>query len=320
MKWSGKMSKIIQEFTDGDKLVIKVLLHSVSRGVTNKGAPYLSFTLQDKSGTMDAKYWNVTEEQLPLYKAGMLVEAHGDVLSHNKQLQFRIQSLNILDRSTADLREYVKASPIPRAVLKERIETHVNTIKNDNIKRIIEAMLHEYEKDFYAYPAASKNHHDFVGGLATHVLGMIELAKSVCALYPLLNRDLLIGGVVVHDLGKLIELSGPVITEYTIEGKLLGHISIMQAKITQVAQSLGIEGEEVILLRHMILSHHGVYEYGSPVLPMIPEAEILYFIDNMDARMNTMEKALDITEPGEFSQRIFALENRMFYKSKISKE
>ncbi|MEG0290377.1 MAG: HD domain-containing protein, partial [Erysipelotrichaceae bacterium] len=129
-----------------------------------------------------------------------------------------------------------------------------------------------------------------------------------------------IGGVLVHDLGKLIELSGPVITEYTLEGKLLGHISIMQAKLTSVAKEQKIEGEEVTLLRHMILSHHGVYEYGSPVLPMIPEAEILYFIDNMDARMNTMEKALNQVEPGEFTPRIFALENRMFYKSKLVKE
>ncbi|MEG0841583.1 MAG: HD domain-containing protein [Erysipelotrichaceae bacterium] len=314
------MSKTIEEFIDGDKLTIKVLIHNVTRGVTNKGAPYLSFVLQDKSGTMDAKFWNVSEEMLGVYKAGMLVEVNGDVLSHNKQLQFRIQSMNILDRSSVDLRDYIKASPIPRAVLKEKIEEHINAIKNEKIKTIVQALINEYETDFYAYPAASKNHHDFVGGLATHVLGMIELAKRICALYPLLNQDLLVGGVLVHDLGKLIELSGPVITEYTLEGKLLGHISIMQAKLTSVASEQKIEGEEVTLLRHMILSHHGVYEYGSPVLPMIPEAEILYFIDNMDARMNTMEKALNQVEPGEFTPRIFALENRMFYKSKLVKE
>lgn len=318
MKWSGKMSKTINEFIDGDKLSVKLLISSVNKGVTNKGAPYLSFVFQDKTGSIDAKYWNVTEDLLNLYKAGMLVEATGDVLSHNKQIQFRVQSLQILDRSTVNLSDFVKASPISRATLKEKITGYVEEIKNDKIKRIVHEMIHEYESDFYAYPAASKNHHDFVGGLATHVLGMIELGKRVAALYPLLNEDLLIGGIVVHDLGKLIELSGPVITEYTTEGKLLGHISIMQAKLSQIADKLGIEGEEVVLLRHMILSHHGVYEYGSPVLPMIPEAEILYFIDNMDARMNTMEKALAGVEPGEFTARVFALENRSFYKSKLN--
>ncbi|MEG1732689.1 MAG: HD domain-containing protein, partial [Longicatena sp.] len=124
------------------------------------------------------------------------------------------------------------------------------------------------------------------------------------------------GGVILHDIGKLIELSGAIVTEYTMEGKLLGHISIMQSMVDNKAKELGIEGEEVILLRHMILSHHGVYEYGSPVLPMIPEAEMLYLIDNMDARMNTIEKALKQINPGEFTTRIFALENRCFYKSK----
>ncbi len=319
MKWSGKMSKLLNELSDGEHITIHVLVTQVNKGITAKGSPYLSFILQDKSGTMDAKYWNVREEYLQLYKPGMLVSASGDILSHNKQLQFRISSLEILDRSEVDLREFVQSSNIPRLELKNNIEKFIHTIQNKNIQSILLALLEEYEKDFYAYPAASKNHHNFVGGLATHVLGMLKLANQVCELYPTLNRDLLFGGVLLHDLGKLIELSGPIITEYTMEGKLLGHISIMQAKVASVAEHLNIEGEEVILLRHMILSHHGVYEYGSPVLPMLPEAEILFYIDNMDAKMNAMEKALEQVQPGEFTPRIFSLDNRSFYKSNLKK-
>lgn len=311
------MNKTIKELVDGDKLSITVLLSTINKGVTNKGAPYLSIALQDKTGTMDAKYWNVTEEQLALYKPGMVGEVSGDVLSHNKQLQFRIVSIRVLDRSTVDLSEFVQASPIPRAQLKEEILNIVKDIQNEAIAKIVDYILHDYEVDFFAYPAASKNHHNFVGGLATHVLGMLQLAEQICNLYPLLNRDLLYGGVILHDIGKLVELSGPVITEYTMEGKLLGHISIMQAKVAQAAEKLAIEGEEVVLLRHMILSHHGVYEYGSPVLPLIPEAEMLYFIDNMDARMNSLQKAMDTVEEGEFTPKIFSLENRSFYKSKL---
>ncbi|MCI8270711.1 MAG: HD domain-containing protein [Erysipelotrichaceae bacterium] len=311
------MSKTIHELLDGDKLSVTVLLSTVNKGVTNKGAPYLSIVLQDKSGTMDAKFWNVSESQLALYKPGMVAEVSGDVLSHNKQLQFRINSIHVLDRSTLDLSEFVQASPIPRAQLKEEIMEMVASIRNDVIRKIVEEILAEYETDFFAYPAASKNHHNFVGGLATHVLGMLKLAEDVCALYPMLHRDLLLGGVLLHDIGKLVELSGPVITEYTMEGKLLGHISIMQAKVAQVADRLQLEGEEVILLRHMVLSHHGHYDYGSPVLPMLPEAEMLYFIDNMDARMNSLQKAIDPIEEGEFTPRIFSLENRSFYKSKL---
>ncbi|MGN1344170.1 MAG: HD domain-containing protein, partial [Traorella sp.] len=121
----------------------------------------------------------------------------------------------------------------------------------------------------------------------------------------------------LHDIGKCEELSGPVITEYTIEGRLLGHISIMQAIVMQVAKENHLEGEEVMLVRHMILAHHGEYEYGSPVLPMIPEAEILHYIDNIDARMNVFSKIYDGVEDGEFTPRQFALENRAFYKSKL---
>lgn len=319
MKWSGTMSKLINELQDGDKETLTLLVQQVTKGVTAKGAPYLSFQLQDKTGLMDAKYWSVTQEELDMYKAGMIGEFKCDVLSHNKQLQLRIHTIEILDRSQVDLAEYVQSAPLSRAELKVRIEKEIASIENEKLKAVIEKLVGEYGLDFYSYPAASKNHHAFVGGLAFHILSMIDLANAICKLYPLLDRDLLVSGVILHDLGKLVELSGPVITEYTMEGKLLGHISIMQAKVMEAAHQLGIEGEEIILLRHMILSHHGKYEYGSPVLPLIPEAEILNYIDNMDARMNTFERTFEQVEPGEFTPRIFSLENRSFYKSKNKK-
>ena len=189
-------------------------------------------------------------------------------------------------------------------------------MKNAIYRNITIALLEDCDRDFFAYPAASRIHHDFVGGLATHVLGMMKLGEYFATLYPMLDRDLLISGIIVHDIGKLTELSGPVITEYTLEGKLLGHISIMQAKIAQKAEQLGYSGEEVTLLKHMVLAHHGEYEYGSPVLPMIPEAEMLHYIDNIDARMNILDKEFVKTQSGDFTQRIFAMENRSFYKAK----
>ena len=146
---------------------------------------------------------------------------------------------------------------------------------------------------------------------------MLRIANAICELYPSLNKDLLFSGITLHDLGKTIELSGPVVPEYTVEGKLLGHISISQAIIKETADEMHISGEEVVLLQHMILAHHGKNEYGSPVLPQIKEAEVLYLIDNMDARINMLDKALETVEPGSFSKRVFALENRAFYKPKI---
>lgn len=313
------MNKQICDLQDGDKIAIKLLISQVNKGVTNKGAPYLSFVLQDKSGVIDAKYWNVNEAQLDLYKAGMIALFNADVLAHNRQLQIRIQSMEVLDRRKEELIDYVRSSNIPKAQLQEEIYAVINAMHNETYQLITKTLLQECEKDFFTYPAASRIHHDFVGGLATHVLGMIKVGKAVCALYPLLDEDLLMSGIILHDIGKLNELSGPVITEYTLEGKLLGHISIMQAKVCECADKLNIHQEEVTLLRHMILSHHGEYEYGSPVLPLIPEAEMLHYIDNIDARMNVLDKAFAATEAGDFTQKLFALDNRMFYKAKDKK-
>ena len=130
---------------------------------------------------------------------------------------------------------------------------------------------------------------------------MLKVAESFCTLYPTLNKDLLYSGITLHDLGKTIELSGPVVPEYTLEGKLLGHISISNAMIKETADKLHIEGEEVTLLQHMILAHH----------------EILYLIDNIDARMAMMDKALETVEYGKFTKRVFSLENRALYKPKM---
>ncbi|MFR1699093.1 MAG: 3'-5' exoribonuclease YhaM family protein [Clostridium sp.] len=310
------MSSKIKELYDGYKGELKAMIISVNRGVTAKGAPYLSFVFQDKSGSIDAKYWNVSEELLRRFEPGMLVVMSGDVLCHQKQLQFRVQQMKELDE-TANVADYVKEGPVSQQELRENIQLYVDDITNTVMKQLVCGILQDHEKDFFEYPAATRNHHDFFSGLATHVLGMLQLAEQLCHLYPLLDKDLLYSGVILHDVGKTVELSGAIVSEYTTQGKLLGHISIMQAEVLAKAKELGVEdSEETMLLRHMILSHHGVYEYGSPVLPMVPEAEMLHMIDNIDARMNTLSKALEPVQDGGFTQRVFALENRSFYKSR----
>ena len=144
---------------------------------------------------------------------------------------------------------------------------------------------------------------------------MLKLADQLIEVYSYLDADLLYAGVILHDIGKVKEFTGPIVPAYSIEGSLVGHISIGHAMVKEMAEELHIEGEEVYLLEHMILSHHGKQEFGSPVLPQIPEAEALTLIDNVDARMNMFEKALHDTEPGSYSARIFGLENRNVYKS-----
>jgi 3'-5' exoribonuclease len=219
-----------------------------------------------------------------------------------------------------DLSEYVMSSRMSREEQKQKINGYICSISNANLKTLVQGMYDKVGKKFYDYPAASRIHHNYLGGLAEHTLGMAALADDVAGLYPFLNRDLLISGVLVHDLGKTAELGGVISSEYTEEGRLTGHISIGHGWLMEVAEQKGLEHtEEALLLRHMILSHHGKQEFGSPVLPEVPEAEALSLIDNMDARMNTLNQTLSTVKPGQWSQRLFALENRQFYRSKLEK-
>ncbi len=317
-KWYGQMSRInISAFTEQEKIMTTLLVNTLNPGVTNNGAPYVSFTLQDKTGSIDAKLWDAKEEMLEGVKAGSVVLINGEVLRYKGVLQLRLYNLSLVNPAETNPADYVASTTLSDAYMHQRIEEALKSIQDPVIRQVSEKVMDEYKDRFYTYPAAARNHHDFVGGLATHVIAMIDLANSFCILYPALNRDLLISGILLHDLGKVIELSGPILTEYTLVGKLVGHISIMQSKVHEVAETLGLaDSEQVTLMRHMILSHHGEYEYGSPVLPLIMEAEILNYIDNIDARMNMFSKALSGIEEGNFTARIYALENRIFYKPK----
>ena len=145
---------------------------------------------------------------------------------------------------------------------------------------------------------------------------MLDIAAHLTNLYEPMNKDLLFTGIILHDLGKLNELEGPIAFHYTVEGRLLGHISIMVSEIRECAHKLGIESETPLLLEHMVLSHHGVPEYGSPVLPLTKEAMLLSLIDNLDSKMVVASKALADTKKGEFSSKIFPLDGRCLYNPK----
>lgn len=307
----------IQGLVEGEKINTSLLITNMNKGITNAGAPYISFTFQDQTGTIEGKLWDVKEEMISLIEAGKVVQVTGDVLKYRNANQLRLYGLSPLKETDFNPADYVVSTSLTLEFMQKRINETLDSMKNPIYQAVCKSAISQYIDKIYVYPAAAKNHHDFVGGLATHMIAMIDLAESFCVLYPILNRDLLLSGVILHDLGKMEELSGPILTEYTLEGKLVGHISIMQSKVTEIATKLGVETtEQVTLMRHMILSHHGEYEFGSPVLPMIMEAEMLNYIDNVDARMNMLTKALDQVKEGEWTGRVFALENRSFYKPK----
>lgn len=307
----------ISSFVEGEKIQTSLLITQMNRGITNSGAPYLSFVLQDQSGSIDAKLWDAKDELLSGVEAGKVVLVSAEVLKYRNALQLRIYSLTKLEDNQFNPSDYVMATDLSLEFMQKRIHETLSSMQDVVYRDVCTSIIEDLQEKLYSYPAAAKNHHDFVGGLATHMISMLDLGEAFCTLYPMLNRDLLLAGILLHDLGKIDELSGPILTEYTVEGKLVGHISIMQSKVAEKAKALGYQdSEQVTLMRHMILSHHGEYEFGSPVLPMVMEAEMLTFIDNVDARMNMFAKALESVKPGEWTPRIFPLENRSFYKPK----
>lgn len=310
-------NKKVKDFKEGDHISTNLLIGSLTRGIANNGKPYLSLSLQDSTKAIDAKLWDVKPEIEKELGVGKVFNFDLEVNTYKNNIQAKVLKVFPVDSKSIDINDFVFTSPIPKDELRSNIASALNQINNETISKIVNAMLNYYDNDVYEYPAASSIHHNFIGGLATHVSGMLKVASALADIYPSVNKDYLLAGVILHDLGKIEEFTSPSITEYSTSGKLLGHISIMDARLLEIAKELKLEDtEEVLILRHMILSHHGTHEFGSPVLPETLEAELLNFIDNIDAKVFIIDKALEDVKPGEFTGKIRSMENRVFYKHK----
>ena len=304
----------VEKLNPGDSVENFFLIHRATQGVTAQGKDYMTLYLQDKSGDIEAKLWTVTKDDMKILKPEIIVWVKGDVINYRGRKQMKVNQFRL---ATAEdgvkTQDFVDGAPLSPNEIQDELSHFILEIENAHLQRITRHLLKKYQDKFFTYPAASSHHHNFAGGLSYHVLTMLKIAKSLCDIYPLLNRSLLYSAIMLHDIGKVRELSGPVATTYTVEGNLLGHISIASDEVAEAAKELGIDSEEVMLLRHMILAHHGKMEFGSPKLPHLKEAEILFFIDNIDAKMNMFDKAFKKTEKGQFTERIFGMDNRQFY-------
>lgn len=304
----------VEKLNPGDSVENFFLIHRATQGVTAQGKDYMTLYLQDKSGDIEAKLWTVTKDDMKILKPEIIVWVKGDVINYRGRKQMKVNQFRL---ATAEdgvkTQDFVDGAPLSPNEIQDELSHFILEIENAHLQRITRHLLKKYQDKFFTYPAASSHHHNFAGGLSYHVLTMLKIAKSLCDIYPLLNRSLLYSAIILHDIGKVRELSGPVATTYTVEGNLLGHISIASDEVAEAAKELGIDSEEVMLLRHMILAHHGKMEFGSPKLPHLKEAEILFFIDNIDSKMNMFDKAFKKTEKGQFTERIFGMDNRQFY-------
>ncbi|WP_449539300.1 3'-5' exoribonuclease YhaM [Ferdinandcohnia sp. Marseille-Q9671] len=314
------MVKGIVHYDVGQQVDVYLLIKSSTKGIASNGKPFLTLLFQDQSGEIEAKLWDASPEDEVNYAAQKIVRLAGEINSYRRRNQLKIRNIRpVTELDGVTISDFLEVAPVAQDEMASKITQYIFEMKNPKLQRITRHLLKKHQSAFYEYPAATKNHHEFVSGLAYHVVSMLDLAKAIATLYPSLDTDLLYSGIILHDLGKVVELSGPISTTYTVEGNLLGHISIMVNEVGQAAKELGIEGEEVTVLQHIILSHHGKAEWGSPKPPLIKEAEILHHIDNLDAKMNMLDRALERVKPGEFSERVFALDNRSFYKPTFDK-
>lgn len=308
---------MINEFFDG--MILRedqFLVVSFTRLTSTNGNQYANIELQDKTGTIEGKKWNIDSEDMYIFEPGNIVSLNGEVLSYKGNLQVKIYSARVLDKKNLDLSKFLIQSEYSLDNLKSRVNILLEEITDKEIHDLVVEIFKKYEDQIYSYPAAKRNHHNYLRGLITHSVSMAEIALFVGQKYNGINLNILIAGALLHDLGKIIELSGPAITTYTTEGQLLGHISIGFHMLKEECDRLKIDPEKAIQLQHIILSHHGKFEYGSPVLPSTKEAILLAMIDDMDAKMELADSVLDNVDEGEFSGRVFAFNDRTIYKPK----
>jgi 3'-5' exoribonuclease len=265
-------------------------------GMAKNGKPYLSLKLMDRSGEMEGRIWDRADEIAAQFERDDFVRVAGKASVYLGKMQLIIQEVTRLDESTVDLADFLPVAARPVDEMVADLQARVASFTDPHLRALLEAFLAD-ETFLAAYsraPAAKAMHHVYLGGLLEHSLAVATLADDICRRYPGLNRDLLVTGALLHDVGKISELRYARSFEYTDVGKLLGHIVIGVEMIEERLRGLpGFPMELAILLKHLLLSHHGQYEYGSPKRPKTLEAVILNFIDDLDSKINGVRTHLD---------------------------
>ncbi|MGI6733840.1 MAG: 3'-5' exoribonuclease YhaM family protein [Anaerovoracaceae bacterium] len=307
--------------TTDDEIQDFFMVKNIAVKLGSNKKQYLDLLLADNTGEITAKKWDVADTELPSLneiEAGEIVKVKAQVTEWNGLKQLRVLRIRkAVAQDGVEMSDFIRTAPEKPEDMLAFLEEAVASITDPELKALCARILSDNREKLLYYPAAVKNHHAEKSGLLYHMKRMIAMGEHFCQVYTNLNRDLVITGVIIHDIEKLNEIDANeigVASGYSFEGQLLGHLVQGVKTVDRLAEELGMSKEKAVMLEHMILSHHYEPEFGSPKKPLFPEAEILHYLDIVDARMYDMEDALFGTKPGDFSERVWTLDNRKLYK------
>ena len=295
------------------------LVKSLEVKKTAKGLPYLDITLTDSTGEINGKLWDYKEDIHGDIKVNNVVKIRGTESMFNDMPQLRVDRIRpALASDNVKIEDFVPSSEYSGESMFDIIYSTAENFENKELKNLVTAILSENKEALTVCPAAFKLHHAIRGGLMYHTLSVMRLAEKVSDIYPSVDRELLLSGVILHDVAKIWEFDvsdAGVVTGYTVEGMLIGHLVKGTMNIEKKGRELGTDPNTLMLIEHMVLSHHGVPEYGSPKPPMFPEAEVLHHLDLLDARIFEMNAALSRVAPGGFSEKLWSLDRKLYRRA-----
>ena len=308
----------LTELKPGDSVLGFYLLSSVAKKITSTGKPFLTMLLSDRYGTIEAKVWDYSGP-ISAEDAGKVIKISGSVGEFRGTPQITVDRLRMATAEDAyDLADLVPTAPIDMPASYADVERLLSSIADSDYKAVCLCLLGKYGAEFKKIPAAKAVHHAFIGGLLMHTHNMMRAADFLASLYTgTVDRSLLVAGAFLHDIAKILEFDVSdigLVTEYTVPGKLLGHLVMGAMQVRDICRDLGIPEEKSMLLQHMVLSHHGEPDFGAAVKPQCAESELLSYIDMMDSRMEIYAETFQNTEIGKFSDKVFALDGKSLYR------
>ena len=293
------------------------LVKRIEVKTSSKGQKYMDLTLGDKDGDVDAKYWDYEEGVTPVFEVNSLVKVRGQLQEFRGAPQFRVENIRAaVPADNVRAEDYIAVAEFPPAKMYAEVLALAGRFEDRDLAALLTAVYEKFRSELLIYPAAVRLHHAMQGGLLYHTLSIIRMCQQVAALYPSVDEDLLITGAALHDIGKIVEMDANEIglaSQYTTEGNLLGHLVVGAMMVRDVAKEIGTPDEKAMLVEHMLISHHGKPEFGAAVPPKFLEAIILSRLDELDATIYEVCDTSTNVEPGDFSARLWNLDDIRLY-------